>query len=280
MGRIDPRMRAILPLALAVTLLAMRPAQFPSSATTSIVERAGKYVDAYLDAFSAVVSEEKQVQTLVLGDGRVRRTRAITADLLLVRTEGSWPQAYRDVIEVDGKPVHNREERLKKLFLEEPKKAPDLVKAINAESGRYNIGLERSGTSPLLPIIFLSPRVAEGVRFEGPAEDLTFQEVRKPTILRRRSAGGIQDMPAHGTFEIDRATGRVLSAEFRAEDTPWSVFFKVSYDVDPTLQISVPVELTERYWQPGKRDEDILTVHATYSSFRRFAVTTGEQIKK
>jgi hypothetical protein len=45
-------------------------------------------------------------------------------------------------------------------------------------------------------------------------------------------------------------------------------------------EISVPVELTERYWQAAKPGEDVLEVRATYSSFRRFEVTTGEQIKK
>ena len=43
---------------------------------------------------------------------------------------------------------------------------------------------------------------------------------------------------------------------------------------------SVPVEVTERYWQPAKPNEDVLDVRATYASFRRFQVTTGEEIKK
>src|SRR4029453_10920325 len=115
---------------------------------------------------------------------------------------------YRDVIEVDGKRVRNRQDRLKKLFLEEPRRPPELADAIAAESGRYNLGVRRRGNSPLLPIIFLTSKIAEGVRFEGTAAALTFQELRTPTVLRRRTGGGPHNMPSHGTFEIDPATGR------------------------------------------------------------------------
>src|SRR5262245_16973197 len=92
-----------------------------SQAPADVVAKAGAYVDAYVEAFSAIVSEEKQTQTLIRPDGRVRKSREITSDFLLVRARGTWPEAYRDVIEVDGKPVRNRGDRLKKLFLDHPK---------------------------------------------------------------------------------------------------------------------------------------------------------------
>jgi hypothetical protein len=255
-------------------------AQIP--ATPEVVGQAGKYVTAYVDAFSAVVSEEKQTQKLIRPDGRVKKTRDITSDFLLVKARGDWPEAFRDVIEVDGKAVRNREDRLRKLFLEHPKDARELAAAIAEESGRYNLGPRRRGNSPLLPIIFLMPRIAEGVRFDGTASALTFQETRTPTVLRRRGGDGSHDMPSHGTFEIDPATGRVLAAEFTADNTESKVSatFKVRYAIDPKLAISVPVEVSERYWQPARPSEDVVEMRATYSSFRKFEVTTGEQIKK
>jgi hypothetical protein len=89
-------------------------------------------------------------------------------------------------------------------------------------------------------------------------------------------------MPARGTFEIEPGTGRVLAAEFTADapDSRVSATFKVRYAIDPKLEISVPVEVTERYWQPTKPNDDVLEVRAAYSSFRKFQVTTGETIKK
>jgi hypothetical protein len=255
-------------------------AQSPA-APQQLVDRAGRYVEAYVDAFSAVVSEEKQTQKMVRPDGRVRKVREITADFLLVKARGTWPEVFRDVIDVDGKPVRNREDRLKKLFLENPKSAPELAAAIAKESGRYNLGWDRRGNSPLLPVLFLTPRIAEGVRFTGTAQALAFQETRMPSVLRRRGGSGDHNMPAHGTFEIEPDTGRVLAAEFTADnpDSKISATFTVRYAIEPKLEISVPIEVTERYWEPLKPGNDVLEVRATYSAFRKFQVTTGEQIK-
>jgi hypothetical protein len=256
--------------------------QAPTSAPPEIVALAGKYVDAYVEAFSAVVSEEKQTQKLVRPDGRVKKVREITADFLIVKAAGTWPEAFRDVIDVDGKPVRNRGDRLRKLFIDNPKSAAQLAAAIAEESGRYNLGPNRRGNSPLLPILFLTPAIAEGLHFTGTAAALGFVEVRRPTVIKRRKGGGDHNMPAHGTFEIEPATGRVLAAELTADnpDSKISATFKVRYAMDPKLEMSVPVEVTERYWQPAKPNEDVLEMRATYSSFRKFQVTTGEEIKK
>src|SRR5262245_49486172 len=275
----------MVPIVAAAAALAAAPCgltQSPPAAPSEVVALAGTYVTAYVDAFSAVVSEEKQTQKLVRPDGRTRKTREITADFLLVKAQGLWPEAFRDVIDVDGKPVKNRDDRLRKLFIDNPKTAAALAAAIAQESGRYNLGPNRRGNSPLLPMIFLLPRVAEGVRFEGAASALAFQEIRTPTVLRRRGGIGSHDMPSHGMFEIDPRTGRVLAAEFTADnpDSRISATFKVRYAIDSKLDISVPIEVTERYWQPSRPSEDVVEVRATYSSFRRFQVTTGEEIKK
>ncbi len=274
--------RAVTAAAGAMLFVMAGAAQAPDQATAAIVEQAGRYVDAYVDAFSAIVSEERQTQTLRRADGRVRKTREITSDFLLVKARGVWPEDYRDVIAVDGKAVRHREERLTKLFLDHPKTALELADAVAKESGRYNLGVNRRGNSPLLPIVYLTPRVAEGIRFAGTAAALTFQEVRLPTVLRTRSRVGDHNLPAHGSFEIEPGSGRVLAAAVTADnpDALYSATFTVRYAIDPKLGISVPVEVTERYWQPAKPNEDVLDVRATYSSFRKFEVTTGEQIKK
>lgn len=267
----------------AATLVVIANALPRAQTPPDIVARATRYVDDYINAFSAVVSEERQVQTLSRPDGRVRKTRAITADFLLVK-RGRWPDAFRDVIEVDGKKIGDRQDRLRKLFLERPKDAQALADAIAQESGRYNIGTPRRGNSPLVPLVFLTSAIAPGVRFEGTAEKLNFQEVRTPTVLSRNH---VHNMPAHGSFTIDPATGRVLSAEFTADTSNAIVAsddvaatYSVRFAIDPAIQLSVPVEVTERYTRPRKPDADVLVVHATYSSFRKFQVTTDEQIKK
>jgi hypothetical protein len=257
-------------------------AQAPAPDATAIIERAGRYVEAYIEAFSAVVSEEHQIQKLVRPDGRVRKTRELKSDFLLVKTGASpWPVVFRDLIAADGKPVRDRTDRLRKLFLEQPKAAVELARAISKESERLNIGLQRTGNSPLLPLIFLTPRVVPGVRYAIAGSRLTFEEFRSPSVLARRSSDGRHDIMAKGWFEIDPDTGSVLAAEFTGHDSPDhnSISLRVRYQKDAKLNLSVPVEASERYWKPGKPGEDRLEVESMYSDFRRFDVTTGEQIK-
>jgi hypothetical protein len=256
-------------------------AQSPNPDAAAIVERAGRYVDGYIEAFSAVVSEEHQIQKLIRSDGRVRKVRELRSDFLLVKTGGPWPVAFRDVIAADGKPVRDRSDRLWKLFLENPKTAVDLARAIARESERFNIGLRRTGNSPLLPLFFLTPRIAPGVRFAIDGPRLTFQEFRSPSVASRRAGGERHDIMARGWFEIDPETARVLAGEFTADGPPddCSISLRVRYQTDAKLALSVPVQVNERYWRQGKPGDDALEVESTYSAFRRFDVTVGEQIK-
>lgn len=271
-------------LLLAIALLAVsggRPrAQSSDVTAATLVERAGRYVEAYEAAFSALVCEERQVQTLVRPDGRARQTRQLRSDFLLVKLGTVGTAVFRDVLDVDGKPTRNREDRLRKLFLDQPKTAVEQARAIARESQRHNIGLSRTGNSPLLPLKVLMPRTASGFRFALAGSSLTFEEFRSPSLLSWRRGDAHHDLMARGSFVID-AEGRVLSAELTADAPPpsYSVSLSVRYRDDPQLKLLVPVDVTERYWRPSKPGDDHLEVAATYSNFRRFQVTTDEQIK-
>ena len=123
-----------------------------------------------MQEFSAIVCEEQQVQTMVRPNGRVAKTRRLVSDLAFIRIrEGSWRhQVYRDVRSVDGKPVRNRDDRLRKLFLEGSKTAIDQARAIAEESNRYNLGVNRVGVSPLVPLKVLDATVSRGSSFRCP----------------------------------------------------------------------------------------------------------------
>ncbi len=249
-------------------------------ATSTLVERAGRYVTAYETAFSAVVSEEHQIQKLIRADGRVKQTRDLKSDFLLVKT-ATGTQAFRDVIAVDGKAVKNRTDRLRKLFLDEPRTAVEQARAIAKESERHNIGLSRTGNSPLLPLMFLKPGVSSGFRFTSTGDTLAFQEVRTPSVLARRSGSTRFNMMSKGTFKVDSETGRILAAEFTAEGPPptWGISLAVRYNLDKNLALMVPVDVRERYWPTANPKDDRLEVNSTYSNFRRFEVTVAQQIK-
>ena len=220
-------------------------------------------------------------QKLVRPDGSVAKRRELISDLLLVKVSNQATVAFRDVFDVDGKPVRTREERLRTLFLGASRTAVEQAKAITKESGRYNIGVSRTLNSPLLPLHILVPRIASGFRFARSAGTVTFDEFRSPTVVRHNTGSGMRDMLSRGWFVIDADSGRVLAASVTAGDasTEFQVALDLRYGEDPAVKLLVPVEMKERYWRPAKPREDHLEVVSSYSKVRRFQVTTDEQVK-
>jgi hypothetical protein len=276
-----PLTGACFAIALGITRVTVTGPQAPS--TDSVVATASQYVENYRKQFSAVVCEERQAQALVKPDGRVSKTRILVSDLMFVRTADTWVlHSFRDVLSVDGKPVRNRDERLRKLFLESKRDAVDQAKAIARESGRYNLGIDRVGNSPLLPITLLDPHLVANFKFGLTDKTLTFEEQKSPTFLGFGRNGKRGDLPARGSMVIDPGTGAILSATLTAEapEAPISTTFDVTYVEEPVLKMRVPIAMTERYHFPAKPKDDRFESKATYSSFRRFQVSVSEIIKK
>ncbi len=48
---------------------------------------------------------------------------------------------------------------------------------------------------------------------------------------------------------------------------------------EPSLRMLVPVEMKEEFWRPAEPKDSRLFIASTYSNFRRFTVTTEEQIR-
>ena len=93
---------------------------------------------------------------------RVRRR--LRSDLLLLRPEdaATWVQ-FRDVFEVDGEAVRDRQDRLAKLFLSGDLSTAKQVEEIRAQSARYNIGsVVRTMNVPVLPLAVLAPPASRG----------------------------------------------------------------------------------------------------------------------
>lgn len=124
-------------------------AQEPSVAT--VLARAGAYVTGFQRLLSGVVAEEIYVQDVReptlsgisprsgMRSGPMHRE--LKSDLLLVKPERAdrWIQ-FRDVFEVDGQPIRDRNERLMKLFVDPSSSTAGQVEHIVTESARYNIG--------------------------------------------------------------------------------------------------------------------------------------------
>ncbi len=158
-------------LCVALVLAAAPPAAAASEPTlATVLERAGAYVAMVERGVSGIVTEEHYGQQwTVLPKGAINelRHRDLVSDLLIVKLEaaGLWLQ-FRDVFDVDGALVHDRDERLMKLFLQPAGTAQEQLDAILSESARYNVGnIERNVNTPLLTMFFLDPRHQRRFRF-------------------------------------------------------------------------------------------------------------------
>jgi hypothetical protein len=284
---------------LAVALAA--PATAELQTLDSVLARTGAYVIELQQQLAGIVGEEDYVQdvrassvfgsTTRAGLPQVRH-RELKSDLLLVRPAGAdrWMQ-FRDVFDVDGRPVRDRNERLMKLFLSPSSSTATQAEQIAAESSRYNIGnLQRTVNVPVLALAILEPRHQFRFVFkrmlkagDAPVRSaaataktvwlIGYREVERPTMIRTTD---FRDLPARGRFWIEPETGRVLATELIAEDLTIRGVITVGYDLEPALQVMVPIQMQERY--DLRRGPTPVTGVATYRSFRQFQVKVDERI--
>jgi len=188
----------------------------PARTIEEAVERAGRYVIDYGEQMALVIGLEQYAQWMQREDFARPVARQTISEFALVRVTDDW-LGFRDVYEVDGKPVRDRRDRLEKLFLQSPSAAVDQGRQIAQESARYNMGgIQRNFNVPTMALFFLQPANLARFRFKKSGEDsidgvpvwkVGYEEIRKPTIIRT-SAG--KDMPLKGTLWIDPSDGRVL----------------------------------------------------------------------
>ena len=264
---------------------------------TDLLARSARYVADYQERLSSVVAEERSEQRVEsktsggfapfgtpIGSRTDRSRRRLISDYLLVKASGQsgWVP-FRDVYEVDGKAVRDREERLTGLFLDSPASAWDQAARIAEESSRFNIGaVSRTINVPTLALIFLTgehqPRFEfrhEETRGTGSTETwvVAYRERRRPTLIRGH---GDADLPVSGTFWIDANDGRVLQSLLRTDDGDLRSEIEVTYQLDSKLRLWVPIEMQEHYRiSAGETIEGT----ATYGHFRQFNVETFEGIR-
>jgi hypothetical protein len=250
-----------------------------------LIARLSEYLASYLREFANVVAEEDSFLEVKSGWRSGPRTRQMKSDLLLVKTadRAGWLQ-YRDVFEVDGKPVRDREARVQKLFLENTDDAPRKAQAISDESSRYNLGdLKRTINLPTLPLVLLSPALIDGVSFERAGEEtidgvktarIDYEEMRRPTLVRQ--TGSALDAPASGTLWVEPSTGRIVKTSIEIQATHVTGTMSVTYKPGGTTGIWVPAEMQESYRRSGYE----VSGKATYKNFRSFNVTTDVTIAK
>jgi hypothetical protein len=267
---------AFVVVALLVTL--PLPAASEDVTREQLLQRAAAYVREFVDRFSSVVAEETLVQETTIP----RRKRTLRSDYLFVRFPGemSWT-SFRDVFDVDGKPVRDHEERLTKLFVQPSGDARRRAADIADASARYNLLDIGTINHPLLAMAFMQDFYQPRFRFilagldkgVGPKiRKVQFQEFQSPTLIKGNSNA---DVFTRGLVWIDEDTGRLAKTELRIGSQSAPVSIITVFKLDETLGIDVPVEM--RDWYPDRSGE--IRGVATYGRFRRFNVTTEETLK-
>ena len=262
----------------------------------AVLAKAAAYVTSYQNRLAGIVAEELYRQQVVVtqrrGSPQNREYRQLRSDLLLVKgaNEGSWLQ-FRDVFEVDRKPIRDRDERLYKLFVGASTDAAKQAEAIQMESARYNIGpIMRTINMPILALVFFDranqPRFefkkgkpGSVKRFAGMAQErdvwmIEYDETLKGTVVR---GANDRDIPSHGRVWLDSTTGRFLRTELISEDTDVRALIEVFYRAETGLDLLVPAEMRELY--ELRCSQTRIDVRAEYSRFRQFTVTTSEKPK-
>lgn len=264
--------------------------------------RATAYVSEYEKQFSLLVAEEHSVQEEVRAEsgtggnlsqrnpsgGFVNRgsdrRREIKSDYLIVRLPGGGGMLpFRDTFEVDGRAVRDRQDRLTGLFLQPSASSFEQAARVVSESTRYNLGgVVRSINMPTLALLFLGEDVVSRFAFERAGDEVVagrptvivvFNETARPTLIKT-SAG--RDLAVNGSIWID-PTGVVVRTSMVAADVAVRATVTVTFRADPDLGFWVPDQMTESYVQRGEPE---IRGTSTYRNYRRFRVSTDEQIKR
>ena len=284
-------------IALAGVVIAFGAGAGPSAQAPEfkdVLKRTAAYVERFQQQLSQIVAEETYAQTVV-NTSRLTDTlllqpsRTLRSDLILVRSaEVDRFVELRDVFEVDGQPVRDRQARLERLLGANSTAAGSQIAAIIQESARYNVGtIRRNVNTPLLALMFLQDNYQDRFTFKHLTKEtpvfkesrdreyneaavfrvstemwtLEYQERKTATVIRTPTGG---NLPARGRFWIDPSTGAVLISEMIVDGAGLIATVTVSYQSEPLMGFLVPIEMRESYLRYGER----ITGHAVYGKFR------------
>lgn len=261
-----------------------------------VLARAANYVAGYQKRLQGIVAEELYIQNYTsTGRGRNRfnrEGRQLRSDLLLVKLAGDeWWLQFRDVFEVDRRPLRDRDQRLYKLFVNAVVDARAQAQTIQNESSRYNLGpVTRTINIPIMAMLFFEavnqPRLDFTIGKAGnvkrfvelaAADDIWMIEFRETGSGTMVKGANNRDLPSHGRVWLDHTTGRILRTELITEDTQLRALVDVSYKTAAGLDVLVPGEMREIYLV--RQNDTRIDGKATYDKFRQFSVSTTEKPK-
>jgi hypothetical protein len=259
-----------------------------SLSVKDVMKRAEGYVDSYGEKASIVVCTERYEQQARTSSSTETR-RTLVSDFALVFADAihGW-LGFRDVLEIDGRRVGDREDRLAGVLMASQGRY-DEARRLSDESARFNIGsIQRNFNVPTTTLFFFLPDNHDRFKFSARrvADDgtweIAFKETRTPTLIRTpegdsvHSSGTIWVRPDTGVIvrtllQVDSVTGRTTTAR-RGHGQ-----IDVSYKRVEALNMWLPAAMEEEFEASRQAMWDRVTGHAEYSNYREF--TTAVRIK-
>jgi hypothetical protein len=266
------------------------PAEVTSLAT--VLQRAGEAVARYSREAAVIVSDEicqqrayrarKELGPLVSGvSSTTVGRRRWRAELALVPSpdfaSAGYPWVeFRDVVEVDGKALADRQSRIDALLQSAAGVTLERARAFTQESARFNIGpVSRTINTPSVVLLILAPLNQSRFVFAKGSEEVvdgircwkvTYRERRAPTLIRLPEN---INAPATGWFLIDPSTGEVVRGRLELNTSAESSGgTTATFRHVKGFAVRLPVEMIEKATAVG----GVEWVEATYeySNFRRF----------
>lgn len=287
MTRLLAVFRQVLPILVALTLVVASQASPQNADATpslqAILNSVARYLAGYERDILAIVAEEDYSQHFAApvsgAGGAVRRLKS---EILVLSDPQMGTVTFRDVYEVDGKPVRDRDERLARLFAKTSTNAAQEARAVSDESARFNLNISGVSTNRTLNV-----PMAALLYYRGPFQHRSRFALERIVVERNRRLAIVafaeQSLPRlisspnnlamSGRAWIEINTGRVLETELtytltsRAGKTEAKI--AVEYVEDAMSKLLMPVTMKETY---AVGLAGVMTTTARYSKFRRFSV--------
>jgi hypothetical protein len=266
---------------LAILVCASLAAQAPDP-VQDLLKRSNQYVQELEKQLAVVIADETYVQALWARGARQIASRTIKSEALFMQlpNEDVW-LFVRNVLNVDGRAVADSKDRLDRVLAAPGFDYVARLRAIDAESARYDLGqVWRTTGYPTLALRFLLPAYQPRFTFTASGQDriggepvskIRFAERDGPTVIQVNAA----NVRSSGIMWLRPSDGGVVKT-FVALALPSSlkVSIDVNFAIDARLGLLVPVRMDERY---DEISGSSTRCSARYSNFRRFE-TSGRLI--
>ena len=279
---------------------------------TTVLNNATAYVERYEPALGLVIAEEEYDQRAPVTDLAFRAAgapsgsrytsstgrrslrarqefheRRTKADFLMMRlptADNQWV-GFRVVVEVDGREVRDRMDRVQEVLTRPTESAIAQWRAMAEESARFNLGdVLRSTNVPTFALVVLHREHRDRFKFKHVDDDriegrrvwvIEFEEVRGPTLIIDPIKG--INVPTHGRLWVDPTDGLIARSEMKTGRPEGELESEITVHYQPQtdLGVWVPRDMRESY---RSRGQNLFEGHARYSDYQRYGVSVEEEV--